>query len=114
MKKELKHLKTFEQNTDKNLNISYVMLSLFSQFGWVVKTGDEQVYGSPADIYAEINGEDGKYFFLIDDGNCHNELSDALYHIYAYTLDGKIFEGRIGTPEDFIVVMRVLGFEKTN
>ena len=28
MKKELKHLKTFEQNTDKNLNISDVMKSL--------------------------------------------------------------------------------------
>jgi hypothetical protein len=27
MKKELKHLKTFEQNTDKNLNISDVMNS---------------------------------------------------------------------------------------
>jgi len=25
MKKELKHLKTFEQNTDKNLNISGVI-----------------------------------------------------------------------------------------
>jgi hypothetical protein len=30
MKKELKHLKTFEQNTDKNLNISDVMNSDFS------------------------------------------------------------------------------------
>ena len=27
MKKELKHLKTFEQNTDKNLNISDVKVS---------------------------------------------------------------------------------------
>ena len=30
MKKELKHLKTFEQNTDKNLNISDVSNSVFS------------------------------------------------------------------------------------
>ncbi len=28
MKKELKHIQTFEQNTDKNLNISDVMKSL--------------------------------------------------------------------------------------
>jgi hypothetical protein len=30
MKKELKHLKTFEQNTDKNLNISDVRSRLFA------------------------------------------------------------------------------------
>ena len=96
--------------------IADVMLSLFSQFGWQIKTEKEQIFGSCADIYAEINDEDGKYFMVIDDGNCHNELADALYHIYVGVgkMDGKIFEGRIGTPEDFIVVMRVLGFEKTN
>lgn len=107
-------MEEYHQAKLKLLGIADVMLSLFSQFGWGIKTGKEQIYGSCADIYAEINGEDGKYFFIIDDGNCHNELADAVYHIYAYTLDGKIFEGRIGTPEDFIVVMRVLGFEKTN
>lgn len=88
-----------------------VMLSLFSQFGWIVKTGDEQKNGSSADIYAEHNDEDGKYTMRIDDGNCHNELRDAVYHIYA--TGGKVFEGRIGIPEDFMVVMRVLGFNKT-
>jgi hypothetical protein len=94
------------------LPILDVMLSLFSQFGWIVKTGDKKKKGSCADIYAEHDDEDYKYTMLIDDGNCHNELYNAVYHIYA--TGGKIFEGRIGTPEDFIVVMRVLGFEKTN
>lgn len=72
----------------------------------------EQKRGSVADIYAEANDEDGKYIMVIDDGNCHNELSDAVYHIYAYDLTNKIFEGRIGNPDDFSVVMKVLGFEK--
>lgn len=100
------------KSENSKLPILGVMLSLFSQFGWVVKTGDEQKNGSCADIYAEHDDEDGKYTMRIDDGNCHNELYDAVYHIYA--TGGKIFEGRIGTAEDFIVVMRVLGFEKTN
>ena len=114
----------FNMFNEKQQNINYksytmglrhehlkdVMLSLFSQFGWVVKTGDEQKNGSCADIYAEHDDEDGKYTMRIDDGNCHNELYDAVYHIYA--TGDKVFDGRIGTPEDFIVVMRVLGFEK--
>ena len=91
------------------------MFTLFSQFGWEIKTGNEQKKGSVADIYAEhslipYGDENGKYIMIIDDGYCHGELNDALYHIYAP--GGKIFEGRIGTPEDFTVVMRVLGFEK--
>lgn len=90
------------------MDIKEIMLGLFDQFGWVIKTGEEQKYGRCADIYAE---HDDEYYFVIDDGNCENELSDALYHIYA--IGGKVFEGRIGTPEDFIVVMRVLGFKKT-
>ena len=94
----------------KTLNITDVMFDLFSQFGWTVKTGSEQKSGSCADIYAEHDDEYGGYTMRIDDGNCHNELNDAVYHIYA--TGGKVFEGRIGTPEDFIVVMRVLGFEK--
>ena len=41
--------------------------------------------------------------------------SDSLsYHIYVHDFKGKIFEGRIGNASDFGVVMRVLGFEKTN
>ncbi len=87
------------------------MLNLFSQFGWVIKTGDEQKSGSSADIYLEHEGY--KCTMLIDDGNCHNELSDAVYHIYVYAVGGKIFEGRIGNANDFEVVMRVLGFDKT-
>jgi hypothetical protein len=86
------------------------MFTLFSQFVWEIKTGNEKKSGSVADIYAEHCDEDGKYTMIIDDGNCQGELNDALYHIYAP--GGKIFEGRIGTPEDFTVVMRVLGFEK--
>lgn len=91
-----------------------VMFSLFSQFGWEIKTGKEQKHGSCADIYAEQEQEFCHYFMRIDDGNCHNELSDAVYHIYIDDFEGKIFEGRIGNAEDFIVVMRVLGFEKIN
>jgi hypothetical protein len=38
MKKELKHLKTFEQNTDKNLNISDVISRLYdlNRYNFVV------------------------------------------------------------------------------
>jgi len=91
-----------------------VMFSLLSQFGWEIKTGKEQKLGSCADIYAEQEKEFCNYFMRIDDGNCHNELNDAVYHIYVHDFKGKIFEGRIGTQSDFEVVMRVLGFEKTN
>lgn len=91
-----------------------VMFSLFSQFGWEIKTGKEQKLGSCADIYAEQTNEFCDYFMRIDDGNCHNVLSDAVYHIYVHDFKGKIFEGRIGNASDFEVVMRVLGFEKTN
>ncbi len=97
---------------NSGLNIGDVMLDLFLKFGWIVKTGGEQKNGSSADIYAEHNDENSKYTMRIDDGNCHNELHDAVYHIYA--TGGKVFEGRIGTPEDFVVVMRVLGFDKIN
>lgn len=88
------------------------MVNLFSQFGWVVKVGDEQKVGSCSDIYLEHSDRDGEYTMLIDDGNCYNGLYDAVYHIYA--TECKIFEGRIGSIEDFYVVMRVLGFDKTN
>ena len=91
-----------------------VMFSLFSQFGWKIKTGKEQKLGSCADIYAEQEKEFCHYFMRIDDGNCHNTLNDAVYHIYVHNFAGKIFEGRIGNASDFEVVMRVLGFEKTN
>jgi len=80
-------------------------VDLFCQFGW-------NISDRGSDIYAEINDENGTYLLIIDDGRCNNALLDAVYHIYAYDLNGKIFEGRIKTHEDFVTVMRVLGFEK--
>lgn len=94
----------------EKLNIRDVMHNAFIDFGWEIKTGDEQKNGSPSDIYAENNDEYSIYTMRIDDGNCRDELNDAVYHIYA--AGGKIFEGRIGNVKDFEVVMRVLGFDK--
>lgn len=51
-------------------NIEDVMLDLFSQFDWVVKTGDEQKSGSSADIYAEHIDEFDKYMMDIVIMNC--------------------------------------------
>lgn len=87
-----------------------IMLSLFYSFQWIIKTGKSQKTGSVADIYAEMSESDGSFTMLIDDGNCHNELYDAIYHIYAP--GGKIFEGRITSPSEFSTVMKVLGFEE--
>lgn len=87
------------------------MLRLFSDFGWKIKTGKAQIYGSVADIYAEAKKR-AKYLMLIDDGNCHNALKNTTYHIYVNDLKGKIFEGRINSENDFIAVMRVLEFKK--
>lgn len=103
-----------KNETIKNGFKGAVMFSLFSQFGWEIKKGKEQKLGSSADIYAEQTSEFCDYFMRIDDGNCHNALNDAVYHVYVHDFKGKIFEGRIKTEDEFIVVMRVLGFEKTN
>lgn len=86
------------------------MIKLFLDYGWEIKTGTEQAYGSPSDIYAEHNDEDGDYRMSVDDGNCHNALDDAVYHIYAP--GGKVFEGRITSEDEFKVVMKVLGFKE--
>jgi hypothetical protein len=94
-------------NTEKLINL---FKDVFKEYGWIVKTGKKQKKGSCADIYAEHDDEDGKYIMLIDDGNCHNELYNAVYHIYA--AGGKVFEGRITSIEEFKVIMKVLGFNK--
>lgn len=93
------------------------MLKLFAEYGWQIKTGNKQIFGSPADIYAEINDDHGSVWMVIDDGNCDKELNDAVYHIHVGvakrgSLSGKIFEGRIETRKEFKVVMKVLGFNK--
>ena len=91
------------------------LIKQLNKYGWEIKTGKDQLYGSPADIYAEIDFE-GHHFLKIDDGNC---IGDSfLFHIYVGDLhrkrnfDGKIFEGRISTKKEFNVVMNVLGFVK--
>ena len=89
------------------------ILSLISKY-WDIKTGKEQIYGSPADIYAEIINDRVKYWMRIDDGNCFNQLKDAVYHIYVSDIEGKIFEGRITSENEFKVVMKVLGFTPKN
>jgi len=86
------------------------MIKLFLDYGWEIKTGTEQLYGSPSDIYAECNDQDGDHRMFIDDGNCHQALNDAVYHIYAP--GGKIFEGRITSKSEFKCVMKVLGFKE--
>ena len=106
-----------EQNLNKadnqQLNIADVMVSFISRY-WDIKTDDEQIYGSPADIYAERIDDDIKYWMRIDDGNCYNQLKDAIYHIYVSDINGKIFEGRITSKNEFKIVMKVLGFVPKN
>mgnify|MGYP003585262780 CR=1 FL=1 len=94
-------------------NIGAVMVS-FIQTYWDIKKGNEQIYGSPADIYAERIDDGMKYLMIIDDGNCYNQLKDAVYHIYVSDTDGKIFEGRITSKNEFKIVMKVLGFAPKN
>ena len=65
------------------------MLSFISKY-WDIKTGKDQIYGSPADIYGEIIEDGIKYWMRVDDGNCHNQLKDAVYHIYVSDIDCKI------------------------
>lgn len=51
---------------------------------------------------------------LVDDGNCHNQLKDAVYHIYVSDIYCKIFEGRITSKNEFKAVMKALGFVHKN
>lgn len=63
MKKELKYLKTFEQNTDKNLNISDVKERLINylngrirliQSKYQMDEGDERIIDEIVDIRTDI------------------------------------------------------------
>jgi len=81
------------------------------QFGWRIKEGNQQIYGSSSDIYAELLYQDVFFFLRIDDGNVKSD--DYVYNIYCNNLDGKIFEGRISNKEDLTVVMKCLGFDET-
>lgn len=101
----------FEKTVEKRL--TELMFKVFSDFGWVLKTGSDQLLGSAADIYAELKHENHiTYYMKIDDGYCDNELSDAVYHIYCGNFQGKILEGRICNPGDFSTAMKILGFKK--
>jgi hypothetical protein len=90
---------------------NYVTKDLIQEY-WNIKTGTKQKCGSPADIYAERVDYNIKYWIRVDDGNCFNQLKDAVYHIYVSDIDGKIFEGRITSENEFKIVMKVLGFNK--
>ena len=90
-----------------------ITVDLFKKYGWHILTDNYQKMGSPADIYAVLVKDNIHYIMLVDDGNCENGLDNALYHIYSDTLltpREKIFEGRLEKIEDFMVIMRVLGF----
>jgi len=66
MKKELKHLKTFEQNTDKNLNISDVIVRLFTDLARKHKV-------SVNDIDISLQGEELCVYYVDENGE-HDEL----------------------------------------
>lgn len=87
-----------------------ITVDLFNKYGWTILTGKYQKRGSDADIYAEMIKDDIYYYMLVEDGFCENALDNALYHIASYNFDNKIFEGRLEKIEDFMVIMRVLGF----
>ena len=55
-----------------SFNDSTEMLTLFEKYGWVIKSGSEQIYGSPSDIYAEQYIDGLLYYMKIDDGNFVN------------------------------------------
>ena len=69
-----------------------------SYYGWVIKIGDNQIYGSPSDVYAEND----TYFMIVDDGNCAG--TSHIFHIYNIDLNGKIFEGRLQYTSDFEII----------
>ncbi len=78
-------------------------------FRFEIKKGSAQHYGSGADIYAECKDEEnGLHFMIIDDGNV--TLKDAVIHIYAYSIEGKIFEGKCESDAELRTVLKTLGF----
>ena len=85
----------------KQAKISDVMLGLFKNYGW-------EITQTTSDIKAKT--EDG-YTMKIDDGTCP-DIIGATIHIYAN--DSKIFEGSLETPEEVVLLMKMLGFEKIN
>ena len=79
MKKELKHLKTFEQNTDKNLNISVVSCSIsYNQSEEMMsiknKDGKTVFYGN----YWDFNKEPQSLAKLLTSLGLKVELDDKL------------------------------------
>jgi hypothetical protein len=88
-----------EKIKEEQLKISNAMLDIYKSYGWVI-------YDNNSDI--KLKASDG-YTMRIDDGACP-DIVDAVTHIYAP--GGKIFEGRMNSPEESEIVMKVLGFEK--
>jgi hypothetical protein len=80
--------------------------------GWKILEGDQQKFGSVADIYLEKQREETLYYMVIDDGNV--ELSDALFHIYVGDHSRKIFEGRISNVKEYHMMLKMLGFKDGN
>jgi len=79
-------------------------------YGWTIKEGADQKYGSTADIYLEHTRDETLYIMTIDDGNV--ELPGALFHVYVRNIhDGKIFEGRIDNVKEYYCMLKMLGFK---
>jgi hypothetical protein len=105
-------MKTFKQKLGKTI----------AKYKWLQFTREDQVFGSPADLYYELYNSKGiaECFMLIDDGDCIGE--ECAIHICClstnkrgkvkYNFKGKIFEGRICSKKDFKYLMKFLGFEK--
>lgn len=91
-----------EKVRQEQLNISDVMLSLYREYGWNIEET------TSSDIKAKT--DDG-YTMTIEDGRCP-DIIGALTFIYGQ--GGPVFEGRVETPEEVILLMKMLGFEKSN
>lgn len=79
--------------------------NLFEHFGWVVKEGNEQEYGSCADIYAY--NEERDFHIIVDDGRVNNY--GEVTHIYVNNINQKIFEGIFDSPQAFRNLMHLIG-----
>lgn len=92
---------------------NHEILTALHRYGWKIKTGEEQIMGSVADMYLEWEEDVDAYFMVIDDGNVI-PLDSAYYHICTGvgTYEGKIFEGCIDSSETLSVIMKALGFKK--
>ncbi len=89
-----------EKIKEEQSRISEVMLNTYKEYGW---------------IFDERNSSDIKSKTIcgctmtIEDGYCP-DIIGALTFIYGQA--GSIFEGRVETPEEVILLMKMLGFEK--